>query len=384
MSDYPACVPDLSGDRVRLRALTSGDVARLLETVQDPTTVAWTTVPRPYGPDQAYDFIDRFLPQHWADGSDLTWAVEADLGAGPVFAGTISLRPGPPADLGFVLHPQARGRGVMSAAVRLVASYAFGALHAPVLQWRCAAGNLASWRVAWAGGFTWDGEQVLALPRHDGSVSDSWRAVLRPGESTTTPTTRWLTSPVLEAGPLRLRPLGQADVPRIVEACSDPRTRQWLPMLPDPYSAEHAREFVQRKALEASLGANLSWVVTHPDDDLLLAHVSLFGLRRPLCPGEGELGYWAHPDARGRGAVTAAVRAISQWALRPEAQDGLGLHRLVIGASWGNAASRRVAVANGFRQVAHTRLDSRLGDGSYQDGAWYDRLAAGRQASHQE
>jgi RimJ/RimL family protein N-acetyltransferase len=73
--------------------------------------------------------------------------------------------------------------------------------------------------------------------------------------------------------------------------------------------------------------------------------------------------------------VTEAVRLAVRHAFLPVAAGGLGCHRLQLGASAGNAASRHVAEAAGFRLAGTFRLDGLLGDGTYQDGAWYDQLA---------
>lgn len=372
--------PVLSDGRVSLRPHTLDDVGAMVQMCSDPQTLAWTTVPRPYSAADARDYLTGFVASSWADRSDLTWAVSAPDDEGVErFAGNLSVRPGPPVDLGFSLHPGARGRGVMSAAVRLASAWAFDELSAEAVQWQANAGNLGSWRVAWACGFTFSGEEPLLLPGWDGRLRDGWRALLRPGETMTTPRTRWLTPPVLDAGPGVLRPAGESDVGRMVEACADGQAQYWLVTMPREPDETSARTALARSALAMSRGTEVTWTVADPVDDRFLGRVSVFGIGDPVCPGSAEVGYWAHPDARGRGVMSAAVRAASDWALGP---DGLGLHRLALSASWENAASRRVAEAAGFTGVGHFRLDGVLGDGRLEDGAFYDRLAEGFMASH--
>ncbi|MBA3720611.1 MAG: GNAT family N-acetyltransferase, partial [Nocardioidaceae bacterium] len=67
------------------------------------------------------------------------------------------------------------------------------------------------------------------------------------------------------------------------------------------------------------------------------------------------------------------------------AEGGLGRHRVQLGASWNNAASRGVAERAGFRQVGHFRLDGVVGadpdERVLEDGAWYDLIAADRDAA---
>ena len=76
--------------------------------------------------------------------------------------------------------------------------------------------------------------------------------------------------------------------------------------------------------------------------------------------------------------MTEAVELVTRHAFTAEADGGLGCHRVQIGASIGNIASRRVAERTGYQQVGHFRLDGRLGDGTYEDGVWFDQIAADR------
>ena len=61
-------------------------------------------------------------------------------------------------------------------------------------------------------------------------------------------------------------------------------------------------------------------------------------------------------------------------AFTPIADGGLGRHRLQIGSSWGNAASRHVAERAGFTLVGHFHADGVVGRGELDDGAWYELL----------
>ena len=183
---------------------------------------------------------------------------------------------------------------------------------------------------------------------------------------------------MLDGERVRLRAHTEADVPRIVEACSDERSRYWLATLPDPYTEQSAREFVRARRLGESLGQSVTWAVADRDDDRLLANVGVFGLDDALSPTGGEIGYWAHPDARGRGIVSEAVDLVVAHAFAPVTAGGLGRHRLQIGAAWSNTASRHVAERAGFTLAARYRQDGVIGYGENRmldDGAWYERLA---------
>jgi RimJ/RimL family protein N-acetyltransferase len=88
----------------------------------------------------------------------------------------------------------------------------------------------------------------------------------------------------------------------------------------------------------------------------------------------GEIGYWAHPDARGRGVMSQAVRLAVRHAFIPRADGGLGRRRLRLNAADGNTASQHIARANGFVQVGRDRQGEPLGDGTFADLVRFDLL----------
>ena len=365
-----ATAPERTDGVVTLRAFRADDVDDMVVMGRDPLSARYTSVPRPYERRHA----EQWVAEPGAGlGSLACWAVEApgDDG-GPRFAGTIDIREGPPPAVGYLLAPWARGRGHMARAVRLATRWAFDEAGLPVVHWNAHVGNLASWRVAHACGFTFRGEIPLSV-RHRGELLDAWHATLLATDDGR-PRTTWWPTPELEGPTVRLRPTNDADVPRIVEACTDARTRHWDPALPDPYTEDSARAFVHSGPLRASLGRRVAWAVTGPADDRLLAHIGIFRLADALNPTGAEIGYWAHPDARGRGVVGAALELVVAHAFTPVADGGLGRHRLQIGTAWGNAASRHVAERAGFTLVGHFHADGIVGTGELDDGAWYELL----------
>lgn len=180
---------------------------------------------------------------------------------------------------------------------------------------------------------------------------------------------------MLEGAGVRLRAHTDADVPRIVEACSDPRGRRYPTTLPRAGTEAQARAFVRDARLAESLGTGVIWAVTDGVDDRLLADVGIVAMSAGPDPAGGEVGYRAHPAARGRGVVSAAVRLAVEHAFRPVADGGLGRRRLRLGVAWTDDAGRHVAERAGFVLVGRHRGDRVLGDGTITDVAWYDRLA---------
>ena len=107
--------PDDADVRLVLRPHTLADVDALVEMCRDPEMAGRTTVPVPYTREHGEQFL-RARPDRWADGTELTFAIDAeDAGrAGALrFAGNIALRPGAggAVEIGYALSPWARGRG---------------------------------------------------------------------------------------------------------------------------------------------------------------------------------------------------------------------------------------------------------------------------------
>lgn len=193
---FPDVVPVLESGQVRLRAHRTDDVPAIVEQCTDPESVRWTTVPRPYSEDDARGWIEMVADGWNTPDSHRYWAIEwTDDSGVPRFGGTVDLRPRGQggAEIGFGLHPDARGLHVMSTAVRLVCRWWFDQGGQRVTWW-ANAGNLASWRVAWACGFTWHGEVPEYLPHPDGLV-DAWLASLGRDDDPTRPVAPWTHSP---------------------------------------------------------------------------------------------------------------------------------------------------------------------------------------------
>ncbi|GIF77015.1 GNAT family N-acetyltransferase [Asanoa siamensis] len=144
----------------------------------------------------------------------------------------------------------------------------------------------------------------------------------------------------IEASGVRLRPLRDDDAADIEAASNDPTIQRFLPKLPRPYTRDHALTWLREvvPAQWAAGGAN--YAIADPATDRLLGAVGI--ARVDADRGQGEIGYWAAPWARGKGVTTAATRALADHAFG----DGFG--RLEILADFANPASIRVALAAGF------------------------------------
>nr|WP_269781608.1 GNAT family N-acetyltransferase [Nocardia bovistercoris] len=178
---YPDDVPVLTDGTVVLRAHREGDLDAMVEQCRDVEMVRYTTVPRPYEPQDAVDYL-RHVAREWEKGgptSSRAWAITASVsGGGARFCGTVDYRPTGvgTASIGFGLHPAARGAGLMRRAVGLVLDHAF-AHGIEVVHWQAVVGNWASRRTVWHMGFRLEGT-VRKLLVQPGSAHDGWIASL--------------------------------------------------------------------------------------------------------------------------------------------------------------------------------------------------------------
>ncbi len=355
-----------------LRGHRPEDVDAVLDQCRDPEFERWTGIPWPYRRSHAEEFV-RTREGEWTAGRYLGLAVELD----GRFAGTVDLRPdgAGSAELGYGLASWARGRGIAGRALRLLLPWAFEALELDVVTWSARAGNWASRRVAWAVGFQVSG-QTPALLAHRGRRVDGWTGRLQRG-SPLVAAHPWFDLPTLPGGAVVLRPHRDEDAEAMAVACSDPLTQHWLPLLPSPYTVTRAQEHLFQIADDRAAGRALHWAVSasgpEPGGATLLGEI---GLQVDVRDGTAEVGYWAHPQGRGRGLTTAAVRLAARHALLPVEDGGLGLRRVLLRAAAGNTASQRVALAAGFTRSGVDRDGERLRDGTVQDMIRFDLLAA--------
>jgi RimJ/RimL family protein N-acetyltransferase len=288
------------------------------------------------------------------------------------YAGNVSIRPsaGGGAEVGFALAPWARGRRIMSRALRAALAWSFDTLDLQVVHWRAHADNWASRRVAWACGFRVEGT-VRGLLETRGIRHDGWIGSLVRGEQLA-PAHPWMQAPTIVGHRVVLRSWRDEDTPRVVEACNDPDSQRWLPNLPSPYTVAVAQWYIRSREEEHALGSAVYWCVADADDDRCVGSIALMGLGQ-LNP-RNEIGYWAHPDARGRGAMTEATRLALRHAVLPEDVGGLGLERVTLRAAVGNIASNLVAQRAGFTEVGRARHVDRHEDGTFDDLVLYDAL----------
>ncbi len=370
---FPDDVPVLSDGRVTLRAHGPEDVEGVFEQCNDPLSQDYTPIPVPYTRDDAAAFVSS-RGQAWATGESWSFAMEPHEGVGARrFAGSVGIGLQAPGigEIGFSTHPAARGRGLTTAAVRLIVDWAFAVHGLQTIVWRTVPGNIASWRVAWHNGFTFEATTRGTLPRR-GEALDGWLATLLASDSRE-PKTRWLRHPVLTDGHVVLRPVQHEDEARYLETVHDPDSDLWLADIPLSRDPAAFRRQGRDAELASSLGRSVQWAVADAGTDAYVGGLAMFGFDG-LDHLSAEVGYRSHPDARGRGYVSAALRLALDQALRSAEEGGYGLQRVSLGAGDGNVASQAVARACGFTETGRDRRCYRLSDDRVVDLVRFDIL----------
>lgn len=162
--------------------------------------------------------------------------------------------------------------------------------------------------------------------------------------------------PVLTAETFALRPWTEGDAAAVFFAHQDPTIALWHRRRIE--GLDEAQNLIQRWRGQWEKESGASWAVCDDEGSVVgraaISRINLF-------EGDGEVGYWTLPKARGRGAAPQAVTALRQWAF-----NTVGLKRLQLSHSTENQASCRIAVKTGFFFEGIKRSALRHEDG------WHD------------
>lgn len=368
---FPEDVPTLTDGEITLRAHTLSDVDDVVVQCTDPDSIRWTTVPVPYGIEEAKGFVTEIVPSGWLTGKDLCFAIEAPhADGGRRFSGSIALRPmgAGVAEIAFGLHPGVRGRGVASRAVKLILDWGFQHQGVELVVWYAHVGNWASWRVAWANGFSYDGKVARFLSQR-GERHDAWCGSLRK-EDSREPKHAWHVPPTLESARLRLRPHRDDDGPRFVEMMSDERTRHFGGRFGWANNMGPVERVLIRPREYDARGERYDWTIADRETDELIGEIQLFNLGG-LDKTAAEIGYSVHPAARGKGVLTEALGLLVECAFAPKDKGGLGIRRLSLSTAGSNKASRYAAEKVGFVHVATLPESFPTGESGFEDETIY-------------
>jgi RimJ/RimL family protein N-acetyltransferase len=171
--------PALADDAIALRPWTFDDVAEIVRCCNDELVARFIPViPVPYRVDDARAYVARNDLDE-----ELNLAI-IDAGSGTVLGAVgITVKESDPAvaEIGYWLAPEARGRGIATRALRLLATWSLRELPIDRLQLTTDVENEASQRVAARGGFVREGVLRAWYDRR-GERRDAVMFSLLPGE----------------------------------------------------------------------------------------------------------------------------------------------------------------------------------------------------------
>jgi len=136
---------------------------------------------------------------------------------------------------------------------------------------------------------------------------------------------------------IRIRRFRDADAEPFAAATNDPEiiAHSGLPRRHTPASARELFELFNASDDFAQVA------IADAQTDAFLGTVILFNVARH--EGRFEVGFWLHPDGRGRGAATAAVGLVCDWAAR-----SWGIERFDAHSDSDNPGAHAVLERNGF------------------------------------
>jgi RimJ/RimL family protein N-acetyltransferase len=139
-----------------------------------------------------------------------------------------------------------------------------------------------------------------------------------------------------------------------------------MSVIPHPYSLQDAEQWI---ATASNQSPETHFAVAI--DDIVVGGIRI-GIGNPGPLGarkhSGEIGYWLGEPLWGRGIMSEAVQALSEWAFRE-----LGLVRLHAAVFARNPASARVLAKAGYEYEGRMRA-CYFRDGEYIDGLLYAKV----------
>ena len=312
--------PELSDGLIRLRRIKAADKASVVKACNDGLVARFCyRVPFPYDESDFMEFL-AYNEHYWERELVASWAVvraEDDALLAMISLEVVAVRQA--GEVGYWCAPWARGRGVMSAAVRLVRDWAFDVLELERLELTADVDNIGSQRVAQAAGFRREGVMRGYLTARDRRTND----VLFGMVASDSREPVWsLGEPRLEDGRIVVRPFTADDVGAVQAACSDPDIAHWISCVPPEYSRADAEGFIADSWRRLTAGQRARLAIADAGGDELLGSISLdLFLEREAA----EIGYWVKRDARRKGIAEAALRLVVEWAF-----GACGVERLEI------------------------------------------------------
>jgi len=149
--------PVLDGVGIRLVPLALDVVNEMHELGQDPDVLHWTYVSAPFTREKAIEWVQRYV-DGWKDGSRAGFSIQSPAGEFLGFAALVRIdQDGREGEAGYIIAPQARGKGIATKALRRLTSWALSDLGLQRVELRMDADNVASIAVAKRSGYVYEG-----------------------------------------------------------------------------------------------------------------------------------------------------------------------------------------------------------------------------------
>jgi RimJ/RimL family protein N-acetyltransferase len=129
--EHPA--PPLSDGVIALRGWRHDDVPAIVRMCSDELSARFTTVPAPYGEEDARAWLASH-PDRRAAGRSIAFAALEPPVDDPVASIGLSILDPGMGEIGYLAGPTARGRGIVTRGVGLICAWAFGDLGLVRLQ----------------------------------------------------------------------------------------------------------------------------------------------------------------------------------------------------------------------------------------------------------
>ena len=160
--------------------------------------------------------------------------------------------------------------------------------------------------------------------------------------------------PVLDEAPVRLRPWKASDAGLVASVTSDPLI-PLITTVPVSPASEDVEKYLDRQHRRLAEGVGYSFAIADLSTDEGVGHIGLWISN--IAPGRASTGYWIASRCRRRGYVTAALKALTRWALTlPEVE------RLELYVEPWNEGSWRAAEAAGYQREGLMRQWESVGD----------------------
>ena len=172
---WPSEIPALQYGRYTLRPTLESDVTAIYEACQDPLIPRFTTVPVNYTMSHALDYFQR-IPASIELQREIPFVIEFGVGDEKEFAGVISLHTisidNHRAEIGYWMDEKMRGKGIATAAVKILTGYGFDTLGFKRIEAAVDLENTWSQKLLISAGYEREGVLRQRVTRSNGNQID--------------------------------------------------------------------------------------------------------------------------------------------------------------------------------------------------------------------